>query len=106
MFSDASRPAVVAITMGDAAGIGPEIVLKALAGLKHSGNCRYVIVGDLACLRRTASEFGIGVDLLAFDPQQPISVLDLANLPEQIPVGVDAEVTGRASGEYIEAAVK
>ena len=40
------------ITMGDAAGIGPEIVAAAFAA-GHAGRC--VVVGDLGVMRRAAA---------------------------------------------------
>jgi 4-hydroxythreonine-4-phosphate dehydrogenase len=43
----ASRP-VVGITMGDAAGIGPEITLKALSNPDLRSRCGIVVIGDLA----------------------------------------------------------
>jgi 4-hydroxythreonine-4-phosphate dehydrogenase len=44
------RP-VLAITLGDAAGIGPEIIVKALARPEVSRICRPLVVGDLATLQ-------------------------------------------------------
>lgn len=46
-----ARP-VVAITMGDPAGIGPEVVLKALADPAVRRACRPLVLGDLGVLRR------------------------------------------------------
>jgi 4-hydroxythreonine-4-phosphate dehydrogenase len=45
-----TRP-ILAITMGDAAGIGPEIVIKALARPEVRQHCRPLLVGDLAILQ-------------------------------------------------------
>jgi 4-hydroxythreonine-4-phosphate dehydrogenase len=50
MGSD-ERP-VLAITIGDAAGIGPEIVVKALARRKVHELCRPLIVGDRAVVEQ------------------------------------------------------
>jgi len=44
-MSDAARP-LLAITMGDPAGIGPEVVLKALAHADVFGRCRPLVIGD------------------------------------------------------------
>ena len=49
-MADDNRP-VLAITIGDAAGIGPEIVVKALARPKVRQLCRPLVVGDIAVLR-------------------------------------------------------
>jgi len=99
---------VVAVTMGDAAGIGPEITVKALAGGEFAEKCRCVIVGDRERLLRVSTELGINIEPPAFDAGasgQNVSVLDLKNLPGEFEIGVDDAVTGKASAEYIEAAV-
>ena len=46
MAQGVSELPVVAITMGDAAGIGPEIVVKALSSGDLSSKCHCVIVGE------------------------------------------------------------
>ena len=43
------RP-IIAITMGDAAGIGPEIVVKVLGFKKIYSICRPFVLGDAAIL--------------------------------------------------------
>lgn len=48
-MNDDTRPCL-AITMGDAAGIGPEIVVKALARPEVHTCCRPLVVGDAAIL--------------------------------------------------------
>lgn len=80
--------------MGDAAGIGPEIVVKALADIGTALRC--VVIGDAFVLRRTADALGIEWDC---------EVHDLANLPPDFEIGVDAAVTGKGSAEYIDAAI-
>ena len=102
MSSLRSDKPVVGITMGDAAGIGPEVVLKALAGDEIRQFCSPVIIGDESHLRSVAETFGAGH---IFDSGE-ISIIDLNNLPDPIEYGADSAVTGRASAEYIEAAVE
>jgi len=46
-----SKP-VVAVTMGDPAGVGPEIILKALARPEIKKTCHPLILGDWAVLQR------------------------------------------------------
>jgi 4-hydroxythreonine-4-phosphate dehydrogenase len=45
-----ARP-ILAVTIGDAAGIGPEIVVKALARPQVQALCRPLVVGDVAVMR-------------------------------------------------------
>jgi len=47
-------PAPLAVTLGDPAGIGPEIVMKAWAALRRSGPC-FVVVGDHQALASASS---------------------------------------------------
>ena len=56
-MSDAARP-LLAITMGDPAGIGPEIVLKALAHADVFARCRPLVIGDRRILERAAGWLG------------------------------------------------
>jgi 4-phospho-D-threonate 3-dehydrogenase / 4-phospho-D-erythronate 3-dehydrogenase len=49
---------VIAITMGDAAGIGPELIVKVLSDPAVHERCRSFIVGDLRVMRDTAAMLG------------------------------------------------
>ncbi len=54
------RP-VIALTMGDPAGIGPEIVLQALADPELEPLARWVVVGDAAVLEMASQITGISL---------------------------------------------
>jgi 4-hydroxy-L-threonine phosphate dehydrogenase PdxA len=47
-------PPVFALTMGDPAGIGPEIALKALTSKKLGSGFRIAVIGDLAVMKAAA----------------------------------------------------
>ena len=49
------RLPLIALTQGDPAGIGPEVVIRALSDKRVQGAARYVVVGDLAMLHRVAA---------------------------------------------------
>jgi len=53
------------LTLGDPAGIGPEIILKAFADKTALRCCRPLVVGEIALLRRHAEILGIKADLAA-----------------------------------------
>ncbi len=53
-------PRLIGITLGDVAGIGPEVTLKALASGKISRRFHYVIIGDSAIVDFTARRLKIG----------------------------------------------
>lgn len=97
----------IGVTIGDAAGIGPEIVLKAVSNSKLRNEVRCVLIGDARTLERATKKHELSFSLVGFgsssDPA--VEVFDLRNLPTEIEVGVDAAVTGKASAENIEAAV-
>ncbi|MDM7923860.1 MAG: 4-hydroxythreonine-4-phosphate dehydrogenase PdxA [Pyrinomonadaceae bacterium] len=88
----------IGITMGDAAGIGPEIVLKALSDDEVASACRPLIIGDTKVIKDVAEI--IGISATAFE------VTDLGCLPNGATPGVESADCGRAAGRYIEKAVE
>lgn len=101
------RP-VIGITVGDAAGIGPEISLKALNDSAAASAGRCVLIGDRASLERESCRLGLSYSFADFSSEAPegaVEVFDLGNLPEAFAIGLDAAVTGRASAENIVGAV-
>ena len=110
VFEDRADVPVVGITIGDAAGIGPEISLKAIADADLSSICRPVLVGDVGFLKKTSVDLGLNLSFVEFESGRrglaaEIEVVDLKNLPENVSLGQDSEVTGRASAGNIIAAV-
>src|SRR5215212_8393370 len=100
---------VLAITMGDPAGIGPEIVLKALAHADIFARCRPLVIGDRCILERAAGwlgpipQFDVVVDP-AHGTYQPgrVTLLDLENAaPDRIPVGEESAAAGVAAVAYV-----
>lgn len=53
----------IAITMGDAAGIGPEITVKSLAGSDAAGWCIPLVLGDAGVLERAMDATGVRVPI-------------------------------------------
>jgi 4-hydroxythreonine-4-phosphate dehydrogenase len=100
---DLSRP-VIGITMGDPAGIGPEITIKALIENDFGESCQPLIIGDVIILKRTAVQ--IGVPDSDFQSKIFPLILDLKNVPDDVLPGVESAATGKASAEYIEKAVE
>ncbi|MBK6724611.1 MAG: 4-hydroxythreonine-4-phosphate dehydrogenase PdxA [Acidobacteria bacterium] len=99
---------VIGITMGDAAGIGPEIVLKSLLDADIRATNRCVIIGDGRHLRDLTERRRMALKLADFGEEEvdAIEIYDLANLNSALDIGKDQAVTGKASAECIEAAVK
>lgn len=55
-----NRP-IVGLTMGDPAGIGPEVVVKAMAEPALYALCRPLAIGDAATFRKTSAALGLGL---------------------------------------------
>lgn len=103
------RLPIIGITVGDPAGIGPEISLKALNDRSLAEVCRPVLIGDLDDLRSQAARFSIERDLALFASErdlEAIEVIDLLNIDEPIELGSESAATGRASAQYILKAVE
>jgi 4-hydroxy-L-threonine phosphate dehydrogenase PdxA len=98
----------LAIPIGDPAGIGCEVVLKALRHPRVRERCAPVIVGDAALIESCNAEFGIDLPLredLAFS-EDAISLLDVPVLDHQtFRFGAVAAGNGRALLAYAEAAI-
>lgn len=106
------RPVIV-IPMGDPAGIGPEITVKALADEKIIETARCVVTGDKGILAEAVRICGTDQKLHEIeDPSEGlytsgvIDVIDLRNIdPEKFAYGKVSAMCGRAAYEYIEKAV-
>ena len=105
------RP-LLAITSGDPAGIGPEIVLKTLAHEDVYARCRPLVIGDRRILERAATFVGSDPAKLDFDViEDPadgsytpgrVTLLDLQNAdPADCPPGEVSAAAGRAAVEYV-----
>lgn len=53
-----SKP-IIALTMGDPAGVGPELVLRALANAELRTECRLAVFGDMSVLELCAEVTGL-----------------------------------------------
>ncbi len=103
---------ILGITMGDAAGIGPEIIVKALASKEIYEIARPVVFGDKKIMERAIGI--VGGSLKCQTVQDPslagktygtIDVVDLDNLPLDLPFAQVDGRAGKAAYEYIEKAV-
>lgn len=103
---------IIALTMGDPAGIGPEVIVKAFQDDTLSLQSRVVVIGDAHLLQETAKKYA--PEILVHPVNRPeeggyqtctIDVIDLKNVPENIPVGKPSAEAGQASYEAIKAAV-
>jgi 4-phospho-D-threonate 3-dehydrogenase / 4-phospho-D-erythronate 3-dehydrogenase len=103
----------IAITMGDAAGIGPEIIMKALATAEVHALCKPLVIGDGARLRLAGQIVGSALEVRALDDASSASgrpsdvdCIDLKLIPRDLPFGKTSAVAGEAAYRYIERAVR
>jgi 4-hydroxythreonine-4-phosphate dehydrogenase len=100
--SAVERPRV-AVTIGDPAGIGPEIVVRALALDAVRDSVAAVVVGDGWVLRRAMEATGVRVELPAEGTPR---LIDLANVDHRLQWGKVQATAGAAAGQFIERAVQ
>ncbi|WP_245685273.1 4-hydroxythreonine-4-phosphate dehydrogenase PdxA [Streptomyces yerevanensis] len=107
------RLPIIAVTMGDGAGIGPEVIVPALLHPDTLRGCRPVVIGDAHRLRQAADILGISCDIVALDgPAQAeftprrINVVDLGLLPADLPWGTLDAAAGDAAYHYIRVAAQ
>src|SRR5881275_467740 len=107
-----SRPRI-GITMGDPAGIGPEVVLKAVAEDEVQSVCVPVVIGDAQLLAHNARTLDLqcGYEIVRRNEElsskfnDPI-IFHLNNIQGHIEPGIESGAAGKAAAEYIEAAVE
>ncbi len=101
---------LLAVTLGDPAGVGPEIVLKALRRADVFERCRPLVIGDSRILARAAS--WLAFERVKFEfIQSPASgaylpgtipLMDLQNIDPQVcPTGQVSIQAGKAAVEFV-----
>jgi 4-hydroxythreonine-4-phosphate dehydrogenase len=99
---------IVAVTMGDAAGIGAEVTAAAIANPEMYKLCRPIVVGDARRLKRGAELMGVkievrevdGPELVEYSPSI-LNVIDPKLIPEDLLFGELSAVAGHAAYEYL-----
>jgi len=105
---------IVAITMGDPAGIGPEIAVKAVIKQHIRSICRPLLVGDAGVLRQTARLLGLDIQTRAIHDipdvlsgKDTVEVFDLENVDlEQLIPGKISKMAGSAAFEAVREAIR
>ena len=100
---------LLAITMGDAAGSGPEIIAKTLAEPEISAACRCVVIGDADTMRESLKITGAPGKVRAIEKLTEalfkdgvIEVIDLHNIQlNKLKRGRVDPMAGKAAFEYI-----
>ncbi len=105
---------IIAITIGDVAGIGPEIVCKALLDRRIYAICRPVVIGDRRVIEReiVRNELNLSIESVS-SPEEArfkpgtMALIDLANAEgHDLEMGKVSSLCGRAAYEYIAKSVE
>ncbi|MBI2880303.1 MAG: 4-hydroxythreonine-4-phosphate dehydrogenase PdxA [Candidatus Tectomicrobia bacterium] len=111
-----SHPPTLALTLGDPAGIGPEIVLRAAADPALTPLCRLMVVGNRETLERAARVLERAEGRKARDWLKALELREVRAPgprkqqsgagPREIPWGSPSAASGRISYRCVEAAVR
>ncbi|AJY64634.1 4-hydroxythreonine-4-phosphate dehydrogenase PdxA [Burkholderia glumae LMG 2196 = ATCC 33617] len=101
------RP-VIGITMGDAAGVGPEIIMKSLAHQSVYEGCRPLVIGDAKRLADAARRANVALEMRSIATPADarfqfgvVDCIDLGLIPEALPYGQLSPVAGDAAYQYL-----
>jgi 4-hydroxythreonine-4-phosphate dehydrogenase len=108
-----TRP-IIAITIGDPAGIGPEVVAKALSDKTLYNMCRPFVIGESGVVQAAVALTGNPLALNRIEKAADtkgkfgtIDILDLQNLDwARVKLGQISADCGRASMEFLEKAMQ
>ncbi len=103
----------IGLTIGDPAGVGPEVTLKAVCDEEVLAVCSPVIIGDAQYLSHWARVFGLsrGFDCInagapiPLDTNSPI-IYNLNNIPGSIEMGREQAECGLSAAQFIETACR
>ncbi|TDQ41099.1 4-hydroxythreonine-4-phosphate dehydrogenase PdxA [Aureibacillus halotolerans] len=104
---------IIGITMGDAAGVGPEIIVKSLSHASVYEQAKPFVIGDAKVMEQAAAVSGINTAFhkvqspaeCRFEPGT-IDLLDLHLLPDGVKQGAVSAEAGNAAFHYLKKAVE
>jgi 4-hydroxythreonine-4-phosphate dehydrogenase len=108
-----NRP-LIGVTMGDAAGTGPEIIAKGLMAKEITAGCRVVVIGDAGVMRAATGITGSPLRIRGIKAIEEaafaagvIDVIDLQNIDlTRLTRGRVDPMAGKAAYEYIKMAAE
>jgi 4-hydroxythreonine-4-phosphate dehydrogenase len=108
-----TKKPILGITMGDPAGIGPEVIAKALAQRSIRARCRPIVIGSRPVMEATVRSLGVQLQTVTVHDHaqtwtgSEVPVLDPLDRPlGRFRVGSVSEKTGAASVVFIETAAR
>lgn len=107
-----SKP-IIGITMGDGAGVGPEIIMKALDDAAMYEQSRPFVIGDTKLLERASKIVGGKLQVRSIASVEDakfehgiVDCLDLNLLPADLPFGAVSAEAGHAAFMYLKQAIE
>jgi len=106
---------IIAITMGDAAGVGPEVIMKSLGHAELYEQCRPLVIGDAERLKDAGRIVNSQLEVRSLSPDSVIPAafkfgdvdcIDLTRVPKDLAWGKISAVAGDAAFRYIELAAR
>ncbi|WP_202079354.1 4-hydroxythreonine-4-phosphate dehydrogenase PdxA [Caldalkalibacillus salinus] len=104
---------IIGITMGDAAGVGPEIIVKSLQSQTLYEQAHPIVIGDAKMLKRASEILNIDITIREIDSDDDLSTrfgeiacYDLNLLPQDLPFGQVSSASGHAAFEYLRTAIE
>ena len=104
---------ILGILLGDAAGVGPEIIVKLAASRFYDEYCRPVVIGDVRVFERGARICGLEIPVQVIDKVEEadwtkgMPVLDQRDVdPEQVPFANISIESGRACLNMLKTAIE
>ena len=103
---------LLAVTIGDPAGIGPEIVVKSLGPGTRPDGIRPLVIGDAGVLAEVVEACGVDLQIRSVGGPSEVTgdpgaleLIDLANV-ERVRFGIVDAALGQAAIDYIEVACR
>jgi len=105
---------IIGVTMGDPAGVGPEVIVRTLAHADLFAHCRPLVIGDLGVFEEACRT--VGIPLVVNPVPGPgfarfrYGTLDLLDLANVVPLPRSSRslpaATGKAAGQALETAAR
>lgn len=105
---------IIGITMGDPAGVGPEIILKSLNDASVYEQCRPIVIGDKKILDRAQAYVNTNLKIVSVEDitsdlvfeYGKVLCLDLDLVPSDLPIGQVSAEAGHAAFEFLRKSIE
>ncbi len=104
---------LVAVTMGDPAGVGPEVIVETFAEPDFTERNRAVVIGDVAILERAVRLLDLSLRVNPITAPEDgryepgvMDVIPASALPEDLPFGKLDAKAGAAAFEYVRRSIE